>query len=70
MNLKGQIVHLAVIRRVGGLEASAGEGRAEKSVIRRVGGLEVRERDEARAQIVIRRVGGLEVPEHFPVRFP
>ena len=60
MNLKGQIVHLAVIRRVGGLEASAGEGRAETSVIRRVGGLEVSESPLCCGIEVIRRVGGLE----------
>lgn len=51
-----------VIRRVGGLEASAGEGRAETSVIRRVGGLEVSESPLCCGIEVIRRVGGLEVP--------
>ena len=49
-----------VIRRVGGLEAFAGNSFPQHLVIRRVGGLEVRDVLAAWLAAVIRRVGGLE----------
>ena len=57
MEVRGNTI-ATVIRRVGGLEETAGLRFGSRNVIRRVGGLEEHPRHAGRGLNVIRRVGG------------